>query len=161
MNIKETIPSPEPESKQRLRLWLRLLRFNRRVEAELRERLRVNFNSTLPRFDVMSALHRNPKGLRMSELSSMLMVSNGNVTGIVERLSDDGHITRETVPGDRRAAQVRLTRKGLVEFERQAAAHEGWVNELLGAVGRNEAVLVSDLLRLAAGDEHDREHHAN
>ena len=161
MNIKETITAAEPASKERLRLWLRLLRINRHMEAELRERLRINFNTTLPRFDVMSALHRNPKGLRMSELSSMLMVSNGNVTGIVERLAEDGFLTRQTVPGDRRAAQVKLTRKGLAEFTRQAAAHEVWVNELLGGLDRSEATEVSELLRSAIEEDHNRENHAD
>jgi DNA-binding MarR family transcriptional regulator len=91
-------------SKQRLRVWLLLLKINKAVEAELRNRLRTQFATTLPRFDVMSALYRNKNGLKMSELSRLLMVSNGNVTGIVDRLTTDGLILRAAVPGDRRAA---------------------------------------------------------
>lgn len=139
----------DPASKTHLRLWLRLLKINRLVEAELRERLRLNFGTTLPRFDVMSALYRNPEGMKMSELSRMLMVSNGNVTGIVDRLTEDGLMLREAVPGDRRAARVRLTRSGIAEFERQAAAHETWVSELLGGLGPDETQRVADDLGVA------------
>ena len=102
----------EPASKERLRLWLRLLKSSRVIEAQLRENLRVDFASTLPRFDVMAALSRYKDGLKMSQLSDVLRVSNGNVTGIVDRLADDGLLVRVPVPGDRRASLVRLTQRG-------------------------------------------------
>jgi len=142
-------PGFGPASKARLRLWLRLLKVNRTIEAELRVRLRVEFDTTLPRFDVMSALFRSPEGLKMSALSRQLMVSNGNVTGIVERLTTDGLVLREAVPGDRRAARVTLTRKGTAEFSRQAKAHEGWVSALLGGLDADDSALTGDLLRAA------------
>jgi len=126
-------------SKARLRLWLRILKVSHIIERELRERLRVAFDTTLPRFDVMAALYRAEKGLNMSELSGVLRVSNGNVTGIVDRLVDDGHIMRVPVEGDRRAMIVRLTKKGRAHFAALAEAHEGWVNEILGPVDVPEA----------------------
>ncbi|MGR3568906.1 MAG: MarR family winged helix-turn-helix transcriptional regulator, partial [Pseudooceanicola nanhaiensis] len=93
-------------------MWLRMLKSTRRVEAALRERLRRDFATTLPRFDVMAALARYEDGLKMSALSGVLRVSNGNVTGIVDRLAEEGLVVRVQVPGDRRASLVRLTRKG-------------------------------------------------
>ena len=144
--------------KERLRLWIRLLRTTRTVEAELRERLRTEFGSTLPRFDVMSALSRHASdhaaksayGMKMSELSRMLMVSNGNVTGIVERLAEEGLLLREADPDDRRAARVKLTRKGTAEFERQAAAHQQWLNECLAGISAADAAEIAALLKQAA-----------
>ena len=121
----------ESESKERLRLWLRFLKASRAVEATLRENLRDDFATTLPRFDVMAALSRYDEGLKMSELSGVLRVSNGNVTGIVDRLAEDGVLVRVPVPGDRRASLVRLTKRGHEVFAKQAAAHEAWINEIL------------------------------
>lgn len=132
------VPGDATASKARLRLWLRLLGVSRLVEAELRERLRA-LDTTLPRFDVMAALARAPLGLRMSELSAVLRVSNGNVTGIVDRLEAEGLVVREPVESDRRAFQVRLTPTGLASFAELAAQHEAWVDELLGAVSLAEA----------------------
>ena len=80
----------EPLSKQRLRVWLRLLSAQRGMESYLREKMRLTYDCTLPRFDVLSALDRHRPGLRMSDLSAKLKVSNGNVTGIVDRLAADG-----------------------------------------------------------------------
>ena len=147
----------EPDSKTRLRLWLRLLKASRRIEADLRERLRVEFASTLPRFDVMSALFRTKTGLKMSELSGVLKVSNGNVTGIVDRLVEDGFALREQVPGDRRAARARLTVKGREEFARQAEAHETWVDELLQDVDPERAARLSALLADVANTSEEKE----
>jgi DNA-binding MarR family transcriptional regulator len=117
---------PDAPSKDRLRLWIRLLRASRSIEAELRERLKTEFGSTLPRF---------------------LLVSNGNVTGIVERLVADGLVARSKRDGDRRASIVRLTELGTETFARMAAAHEGWVDALLGGVGREEARHLAEMLK--------------
>lgn len=122
-------------SKERLRVWLRLLKVTRGIEAELRDRLRREFDTTLPRFDVMAALARAEDGMRMSELSGALRVSNGNITGIVERLVADGLVQRSPIKGDRRAMCVSLTADGSRRFEDMAAAHELWVDEMLGSVG--------------------------
>jgi DNA-binding MarR family transcriptional regulator len=138
-------------SKQRLRLWLRILKVSRLVTARLRDRLRDEHGSTLPRFDVMAALYREERGLRMSDLSGVLKVSNGNVTGIVDRLSAEGRIVRLPVEDDRRATLARLTRKGREDFERLAALHEAWVDELLADLDAEEAeVLIGLLGRLAS-----------
>jgi DNA-binding MarR family transcriptional regulator len=134
------------DSKDRLRLWLKLLKASRRVEAELRENFRTEFDFTLPRFDVLAALGREQREMRMSELSSTLKVSNGNVTGIVDRLVADGQLQRVAVPGDRRATCVRLTASGEELFRRAAAAHEGWIDRLLGEISAEEARLMMGLL---------------
>jgi len=143
----------EPVSKQRLRLWLRLLTASRFIEHNVRDKLRTDFATTLPRFDVLAALFRNSKGLKMSELSQALKVSNGNVTGIVDRLVEDGLIVRVAVPGDRRAYLVRLTRRGVAEFEAMAGANEIWVNEMLSGLTAAEcATLISLLSRVDRQD---------
>ncbi|MEQ6250251.1 MarR family transcriptional regulator [Sulfitobacter sp. HNIBRBA3233] len=136
----------EPASKDRLRLWLRLLKTTRHIEAELRDRLRTEFGTTLPRFDVMAALSRHADGMKMSKLSGVLRVSNGNVTGIVDRLVDDGFVVRVAVPGDRRASLVRLTPKGQGEFARQATAHEAWLDAMLDTIDQSEAVAFAQRL---------------
>ncbi|WP_370401138.1 MarR family winged helix-turn-helix transcriptional regulator [Sulfitobacter sp. JB4-11] len=126
-------------AKDRVRLWLRLLKVVRGIEHELRDNLRRDHATTLPRFDVMSALSRNPDGLKMSELSGVLRVSNGNVTGIADRLSEEGLVERIAVPGDRRATRLKLTAAGQKEFSGQAAAHEAWIDDMLGGVSAEEA----------------------
>lgn len=138
------------KSKDRLRLWLRLLKVTRGIESRLRDALRREFDTTLPRFDMMAALSRHPEGLKMSALSGVLRVSNGNVTGIVDRLSAEGLAERMPVPGDRRAMMVRLTTDGQAEFARQAEAHEGWIDDLLGDFTADEArALATRLMQLA------------
>lgn len=139
-------------SKDRLRLWIRLLRASRTIEGALRERLKAEFDTTLPRFDVMAALYRVPEGMVMSELSKFLLVSNGNVTVIIDRLVNDGFVVRATRDGDRRTSMVRLTPKGVQSFETMAAAHESWVNDYLRGIGQTQARDLTAMLRHFSSD---------
>jgi DNA-binding MarR family transcriptional regulator len=135
-----------PVSKQHLRLWIRLLRAARAIEGELRERLRKEFAVTLPQFDVMAALARKEGGMSMTELSRMLMVSNGNVTGIIDRLAAEKLVLRQAPANDRRSYIVRLTPKGQSQFAVMAKAHEGWVDELLADIDADEAEAIIEQL---------------
>ena len=124
-----------------------MLRLTRAIESALRENLRTEFAATLPRFDVMAALHRFPDGMILSELSRYLMVSNGNVTGIVNRLAADGLVERTLRDGDRRTSVVRLTGRGVESFESMASAHESWVNEIFAGLAPGEAERLSARLK--------------
>jgi DNA-binding MarR family transcriptional regulator len=136
----------ETGNQQRLRLWLRLLRTSRAIEAELRRRFAAEFATTLPKFAVMAALSRAPNGMKMSELSRHLMVSNGNVTGIIERLVAEEIVERLAQAGDRRATCVRLTDKGRSRFAAMAAAHAGWIAAILRDLSGAEVETLSRLL---------------
>ncbi len=130
--------SPKALSKERLRLWLKLLKASRSIEDEVRRRLRRDHDWTLPRFDVMSALSRAPDGLKMGEISSMLRVSGGNITGIVDKLTEEGLALRVAIPGDRRAQLVRLTAKGHELFAHHSKEHEAWIDEILGGLDADD-----------------------
>src|SRR5215467_9100445 len=129
-----------------LKLWLRLLACTTRLESEVRMRLRTEFDTTLPRFDLMAQLERAPTGLTMSELSRRLMVTGGNVTGITDMLEAEGLVARVDHPTDRRAYTVKLTAAGRRVFARMAAAHESWIVDLLAGLDAGEQEQVYRLL---------------
>src|SRR5918994_2581603 len=130
-----------------LRIWLRLLTCTQLVEKRVRAGLREDFGTTLPRFDLMAQLERHPEGLKMNELSRLLMVTGGNVTAIVDQLEKEGLVERLDEPADRRAFRIRLTRAGEKTFTEMARAHEQWVVELLSGLSRREH---EELLKLLA-----------
>jgi DNA-binding MarR family transcriptional regulator len=130
-----------------LRIWLRLLTCTQLIERRVRSRLRERFATTLPRFDLMAQLERRREGLKMNELSRLLMVTGGNVTAIVDQLEKEGLVERVDEPADRRAFRIHLTRTGEKTFAEMARAHEEWVVELLAGMGRREQ---DELLRLLA-----------
>ena len=135
-----------PLSKQRLRVWLRLLDSNREMLGQLRGSLRAEFDTTLPRFDVLATLDRYRDGLRMSHLSAHLKVSNGNVTGIVDSLIHEGLVTRQVDSDDKRATTVRLTRLGISRFAAMARAHERWIDAMFKKLDGNALDQLSSLL---------------
>ena len=134
------------EDHQALKLWLRLLACTNRVEAEVRGRLRAEFDISLPRFDLMAQLERTPEGLNMSALSKRLMVSGGNVTGLTDQLEKEGLVVRTDDPEDRRAYTVKLTPAGRALFHRMAAVHEQWAIELFAGLNGAEKSQVYRLL---------------
>ena len=140
----KALESPE-DHKDDLRLWLRMLTCTTLVEAEVRGRLREQFAVTLPRFDLMAQVQRAPNGMTLSEVSRRMMVSNGNVTGLVERLVESGHLKRWPSPTDRRVQVIALTPAGRTEFSHMAKAHEAWIAEVFADFSPSE---VNSLIRL-------------
>jgi DNA-binding MarR family transcriptional regulator len=138
MKIAAKRVEPRASQKQKLRFWLRMLKVQRYIESIIRRKLAAEFDTTLPRFDVMAALDHYDTGVRMKELSTHIKLSNGNVTTIVDRLVKDGLVIREDDPQDRRVVTVRLSDKGRADFVRMAAAHEGWLDEIFSALSPAE-----------------------
>ena len=133
-------------SKESLRTWLRLLSCETVIEQQRRTLLRQNFSVTLPQFDVLSELERAGDPLTMSQLSKELMVSNGNVTGVIDRLEKTGFVKRVRAEHDRRIQFIELTAKGRKEFNRMAGRHEHWVAELLSELSMTDMNQLQDLL---------------
>ena len=129
-------------SKESVRTWLRLLSCESMIEQNVRSRFRRNFEVTLPQFDVLSELERSADRLTMSQLSNELMVSNGNITGVVDRLEKNGLVVRTRPKHDRRVQYIELTDAGKSEFKRMARHHERWIDELLAGMS------VEDMQRL-------------
>jgi DNA-binding MarR family transcriptional regulator len=131
-----TTPAPDLESRaapddhHALRLWLRLLTCTNLIEGDIRGRLRNEFDTTLPRFDLMAQLQRVPKGMKMGELSRHMMVTNGNITSIADQLEKEGLVVRTKVESDRRSSVLKLTPQGRKIFARMARAHEDWVKNM-------------------------------
>lgn len=123
-----------PRDKDGLRLWLRLVACTQMVEQEIRYMLREKFEMTLPRFELLAALDRVPDGLTMGELSRWLMVTKGNITGIAERLSEDGFIKRQPTPTDRRSFVVTLTPKGRRLFKEMETEYERLLDEMFAEI---------------------------
>jgi len=129
-----------------IKLWLRLLTCSSLIEKYLRDKLRDEFDTTLPRFDLMAQLQRNPQGLMMGELSELMMVSGGNISGIASQLVKEKLITRTALPTDGRVFVVKLTPAGAKAFLKMAKRHEEWVIEALGQLQQKDIVQLTEKL---------------
>ena len=127
-----------------LAVWVRLLKAHGLILRELRRR--VPENLTLPQFDVLAQLHRDPDGMTSGELTRALLVTAGNVTGIVGRLARLGLVERRPVPGDRRTARIRLTVRGRKLVERALPRHGRDVASLMSALPARDLVALRGLL---------------
>lgn len=142
-----------------IRVWLRLLTCTRLIETAVRAQMRATFGTTLPRFDLLAQLDRAPEGLAMSELSSRLMVTNGNVTGLTDALVREGLVERTPDPKDRRSLRIRLTEAGKREFDAMTPAHALWIDRLMAGLSHAEMTQLLELLgklKRSASGERDR-----
>lgn len=130
-----------------LRLWLRLYACTNLIEGRVRRRLQARFSTTFPRFDLMAQLYRSSRGLRMSELSERLMVTGGNVTGLVDSLEKEGMVVRKADGADRRALRVSLTRAGRGSFRAMAVEHERWVVDMFAGLSDRDERSLAQILK--------------
>jgi len=131
---------------QDLRLWLRMMTIHKLINNESRRRLRTEFGMSLSRFDLMSQLDGKDQGIRMGELSTRLMVTTGNITGLTNELADDGLVERMADPSSRRAYLVRLTPKGRRQFKAAAKALENWISEFFSGFSQKDKKFLFELL---------------
>jgi len=147
MNSKDKSQSKENlHSKEAIRTWLRLLSCEATVEQRVRGLFRSHFSVTLPQFDVLSELEHAGQPLTMSQLSTELMVSNGNVTGVIDRLEKARLVSRSRADHDRRIQYIQLTAKGRKEFNEMASHHERWIEDLFSDLTLNEMSTLQALL---------------
>lgn len=154
MDLEARIHSEHPEE---LRLWLRLLTCTQLIETRVRSNLREQFNTTLPRFDLMAQLEREPDGMLMKELSRRMMVTGGNVTGITDQLVAEGLVERNDVEGDRRAYRVCLTARGRKAFAAMAHEHEQWIVDAFASLSATERTTLAKLLGRLKSHQKDME----
>jgi len=148
----ETRVGERPDDhKTELRLWLRLLTCTTLIENEVRKRLREEFDATLPRFDLLAQLDRAPNGITLGELSQRMMVSNGNITGLVDRLAAQGLIRRKPLPTDRRVQIVSLTPQGSRFFRTMARANADWIGEVFADLSKSDVEMLMVLLAKCKG----------
>lgn len=133
------------DARDSVRLSLRLLSTSRLIEREIDALMRARFDSSIARFDFLSALDRHG-ALTLGEVSQYLLVSNGNVTQLRTRLSADGLIETESDERDRRIQRVRLTKKGEGVFKQMAKAHTACVDALLRELTQSDKQKLSQLL---------------
>ena len=126
-----------PDDAHQRRAWLALLRCFSRIERVLMRYIAQEYNSSLPRYDVLTALALNQQGLTMGELATMLAVSNGNITGVVRRLKSDRLVKKVTSKEDRRIQFVTISPEGRKLWEAMHADYDRIITELLS--GQSEA----------------------
>ena len=151
-DMRENDMRPDCESglghgdRMELRIWLRLLACTNLLDHELRQRLARVAGTTLPRFDVLAQLDRHGAPISMGELSQRLMVSKGNVTGLIDRLARDGLVVRSRSPEDRRFQMVEMTAAGRAFFARIADEHCQWVTDMMDRLPPGEMTALYTLL---------------
>lgn len=152
MSSSKTPPSPTvpPDTHDADRLALRVhLRLASCRNLLMRESRRAveRWELTLPQFDMLAELARaDARGFTFVELSRLLLVTSGNLTGIVDRLEQEGLVAREPDRSDRRVVRVRLTAKGRRLTARMLPEHAEDIGAVLADLPADKLAKLADLL---------------
>jgi DNA-binding MarR family transcriptional regulator len=136
-----------------VRAWLRLLEVHKGGLAVIRQELQGDV--TLPRFDLLANLDRED-GQTLASLSRHMLVTAGNLTGLVDRAERDGLVERRADATDRRATRVHLTRKGRKLYADAVERHARRVEAIFGGLGSQEVRTLADLLGKVRSDLRER-----
>lgn len=135
-----------PEKAHHRRAWLGLLRCFSSIDRVLMRRFSDKFNSSLPRYDVLTALALSPNGLTMGELASSLMVTKGNITGVVNRLKQDGLVRKIKSRSDRRIQSVTLSAEGRALWDAMHADYDETVSAIFSGQSSEELDALTEML---------------
>lgn len=129
-----------------IRLWLRLLTCSMTIEKRIRRRLADEFDTTLPRFDVLAALDRRIDSMTMGELSQALLVTNANLTALVRQLQELGYLEMRRDAEDRRSWLVQITESGRAHFRAVAVEHHHWIASMFAGMSAEQSEQLYALL---------------
>ena len=130
-----------------VRTHLRIATCYNLLMREARQRIATRWGLTLPQFDVLAELARaDAGGFTFVELSRLLLVTSGNLTGIVDRLEQQTLVVRRPDTRDRRVIRVALSEKGRRVTDEVLPAHAADIEEILSFMPRVALVQLSDLL---------------
>ena len=136
----------ERRAEQSLRAWDRMLGAATLIEKRLQSFLKSEFASTAPRFDALATLDRESEAITLSALTESLGVSNGNVTGLVNRLVDEGLVMREVDAADRRAQRVSITDAGRGALRKMAGPRAALIEALFADLADEELDMLVALI---------------
>lgn len=140
-NLYESVLKSLPEDARHRIAWLTLVRCFSSIESVLMRHFAQAYSSSLPRYDVLTALALHRGGLTMGELAAMLEVTKGNITGVVRRLKAEKLVLKSTSAKDRRVQSVRISAKGLRLWDAMHADYDRMISALLA--GQSEAQMTS------------------
>jgi DNA-binding MarR family transcriptional regulator len=124
-------PASEGSGELAVRAWVRILAVQKRALAAIRDDLEREM--TMPRFDLLANLCRSD-GQTLASLSRSMLVTAGNLTGLVDRAARDGMVERRADPSDRRAWRVHVTPKGQRAFRDAERRHGARVTKVFASL---------------------------
>lgn len=146
-NLYESVLESLPEDAHHRMAWLALVRCFSSVERVLMRHFAQEYNSSLPRYDVLTALALHRSGLTMGDLASMLMVTKGNITGVVRRLEQDKLVLKNTSSKDRRVQSVKISAKGMRLWEKMHADYDEKISMLMSGQSEEQSRALVNALR--------------
>jgi MarR family transcriptional regulator, 2-MHQ and catechol-resistance regulon repressor len=133
------------DEERALRLWIALARSSATFTRAVAGRV-LDYGLTLPQFGVLEALH-HLGSVPLGELADKLLVTGGNVTYVMDRLEEQGLVSRTRCGKDRRVVWACLTDEGRKLIAEVFPGHASFVHELVSVLDPEEQETLRTLLK--------------
>lgn len=147
-----TSTSPLTPRDPRLAPWRAFVTAHAYVSRRLDEDLRAEHGLSLQEYVTLLILVESPeRRLRMGRLADALALSKSGATRLIDRLVDDGFVTRVTCPSDLRGAEAALTEAGVDRLRTAAPTHlRGIAQYFLSAIDEADLATIERTMRAVA-----------
>ena len=149
--LETSRPPRQAADRNELRAWFRLLLIHKALSKKISTRFRTQFDISTARFDTLAQLHAAGGELTMGELSAQLMVTSGNVTGVIDGMAADKLVERRPHETDRRSIIISVTPDGRNLFAKVRSAMSKWMGEAMADMTDPE---IEQLIKLSGKLKH-------
>jgi DNA-binding MarR family transcriptional regulator len=138
----------DPQLRDRLEIWERLLRAHAAIVAELEKEMEREQRLPLRWYEVLLHLSRSPEGrLRMQDLAGVVLQTRSGLSRLVDRMAEAGLVRRESCAADGRGVYAVLTEAGRARFRQAAPLHLRGIERLFARhLATEEARVLRDVL---------------
>jgi DNA-binding MarR family transcriptional regulator len=127
-----------------VRTWAQLVRTTIRLERRLEQALEVH-GLSIAQFDILATLGLE-QGITQQELAERLLVTKGNICGMIDRMEGNGWVERRPDCADRRINRLFLTRRGQHRLAQAMPSQQAMARQILGALTPSELQTLHQLL---------------
>ncbi|MCW5829725.1 MAG: MarR family transcriptional regulator [Deltaproteobacteria bacterium] len=125
--------SVEHIKEPRERLVALLFNIGGLMETVVNRQVFRQFDLSNAQYEVLRILADRSVPMSLTDLSRMLVVSNANVTGLIDRMESQGLVKRKTNPADGRVRLIDLSAAGRSKFKQAHKVHLDGIAEFLQA----------------------------
>jgi len=126
-------------------VYFRLVKVVHGIYSKLNKEL-LKAGLTAPQFEVISLLARI-KDVKLKDIGELLLITGGNVTGIMDRLEKMGYVERIRDVSDRRVIKARLVKKGFAIFKKADIHYRNTLDGVICSLNKKEKRIISGLLK--------------
>ncbi len=125
--------------------WMTMMRVHQQIQQRVIDLMALH-GLTLAQFDVLLRLHYE-EGITQQQLADRMLVTKGNMTGLIDRMERQGWVERRADEQDRRSHLLYLTESGRSKIIEILPQHKNQIWDLMNLLSPGQQKNLLELLQ--------------